>query len=81
MIYIDSSLLKIFSSISGFIGTLILIKYGISDTIDTGGHNVLALSQVNEHEKQKIIIYRRWSKLGLVMIALSFILQIIEEVI
>lgn len=73
----NSSLLKIMGASLGFIGSLILFKFGIPQMIDTGGHSILLVSQADETEKQKIIIYRRWSRLGLAMIALSFILQLI----
>ena len=47
--------------------------------IDTGGHAIIVDSQADEPENQKIIVYQRWSKTGLAMIALSFMLQLIEE--
>jgi hypothetical protein len=75
------SLLKIMSASLGFVGSLILFKFGIPQMIDTGGHSTLVVSQADETEKQKIIVYRRWSRLGLAMIALSFILQLIEELV
>lgn len=81
LIVTNGSILKITSSSLGFIGSLILCKFGIPQMIDTGGHAILTVSQVDEAEKQKIIVYQRWSKLGLAMIALAFILQLIEELV
>src|SRR2546430_438276 len=70
----------ILSYLSGFIGTVIIFFYGVPNKIDTGGKISLVLQQENEEEKVKIKKFRKWSNFGLILIALSFLIQILLSI-
>lgn len=63
----------------GFLGTCIVFWYGVPNQIDTGGQIFIALSQEDENEKLKIKKYKKWSHIGLVMIAISFFIQLVSN--
>lgn len=65
------------SNISGLLGTILIFQFGIPNQIDTGGKQGFMLMEENEQEKIKIKRYRLWSKVGLVLIGISFLLPLI----
>ncbi len=69
--------LQIASPTLGFIGTVLLFIYGIPKQIDTGGKISLILEQEDEEEKEKIKKYKRYGNIGLILIAIGFIIDFI----
>ncbi|WP_439407213.1 hypothetical protein [Legionella bozemanae] len=80
IIKIGENYINIVSYIFGFIGSLIIYIYGIPNQIDTGGQISMVLEQEDEEEKIKIKKFRKFSKFGLSLIALSFLFQIILSI-
>jgi len=78
---ITSFHLNLLGYILGFLGALIIFRYGIPNMIDTQGHNILAISQENPKEKTKIKRYRAMGRLGLGLVTFSFLLQFAGEII
>jgi hypothetical protein len=61
------------------IGVLLLFKYGLPSDISKEGVTTLSIGTVNNEEVNKWKKYSLWSKIGLVLISIGFILQIISN--
>ena len=66
------------SALSGLAGTILIFFFGISPKIDPDGHINLICEQEDETEKRKGKKYKIISYLGLLFIALSFLIQLIK---
>lgn len=64
----------------GLVGTCLIFYFGIPRKIDTAGKIGICLEQEDEEEKEKIKKYKAWGNLGLILIGLSFFVQIINQV-
>jgi hypothetical protein len=64
------------SAISGFVGTLLTFYYGLPDEIHADGHGRLLLEPIDQSQIQLALVYWLLSHLGLVLLALSFGLQV-----
>jgi hypothetical protein len=69
--------LSFWSAISGFVGALLTTYYGLPTEIHADGHRNLILEQVDQNQIHMAIIYGVFSKIGLGLIAVSFLLQLI----
>ena len=78
VIYQLVSNVNFLSAFSGFIGTVLIFFFGVSPAINKNGHVNLILEQVDQKEVKKFKFYTYLSRLGLVFIILSFLLQIIN---
>jgi hypothetical protein len=65
------------SSMVGLAGTILIFRYGIPQQSDTGGKGFICLEEEDEEEKQKIKRCKWLGAVGLMLIALSYILNII----
>ncbi len=68
--------LDFWSAILGFIGSLLLFFFGLSPKLDTEGHQHLILEQIDEEEKKKALKYKQLGNLGMLLITISFLLQV-----
>lgn len=75
---IDQLNLNLWSGILGLIGSLLVFRYGIPPRIDKDGHIHLILEQTDTLEKKKAKRYLTLGKLGIILIAISFCLQIVR---
>ena len=66
------------SALSGFIGALFTFFFGLPPNIDPDGHIHLILEQEDEKEKKEGRKYKKISYVGILLIAFSFLLQIIK---
>lgn len=62
----------------GFIGTILIFFYGLPPKVDPDGHIHLILEQEDKLEKRKGKIYKKIGYLGIILIAISFLLQIVN---
>lgn len=69
--------LNLCSSIFGISGTLMLIKFGIPNKIDTGGAVSLISEQIDKEEIKEISRYKRLGKIGLFLILIGFFFQLL----
>jgi uncharacterized membrane protein len=73
--------LDFFSALSGFIGTILIFFFGIPPKVDRNGHSNLVCEQENEKEKEKYKKYKRISYFGVLLIAISFLIQLLLSLI
>lgn len=66
------------SALSGFIGTILIIFFGIPSKVDPQGHIKLILEQEDEEDKKKGKKYKVLSYIGIFLLATSFLLQLIK---
>lgn len=62
----------------GFIGTMLIFFYGLPPKVDPDGHIHLILEQEDKLEKRKGKIYKKIGYLGIILIAISFLLQMVN---
>jgi hypothetical protein len=60
-------------------GAILLWKYGLPESISREGHQYIVLGQKDEAEAAKAKTYDRWSKLGLSLLILGFVLQLVSN--
>lgn len=63
--------------VSGFIGVLILWRYGLPEAVTRGGFGYVMLEGEDRAEKAKAARYDDLARFGLLLIALGFLLQLI----
>lgn len=80
MIYNLLLSLNFLSAIVGLAGTVLIFFYGLPSKINDDGHINLILEQINENEKNNSKRYKFYGYFGLVLIGLSFLLQIANSV-
>jgi len=66
------------SALSGFIGAFLTLLIGLPPKIDPAGHIHLILEQEDEKEKKEGRKYKKISYIGILLIAFSFLLQIVK---
>lgn len=69
--------LQYLSPILGFIGTVLIFFFGVPRQIDTGGANYIICEGEDEEEKKKIRKYKLWGNVGLIIVALGFLMNLI----
>ncbi|MFA6608472.1 MAG: hypothetical protein WCT07_01005 [Candidatus Paceibacterota bacterium] len=62
----------------GLLGTIIIFFFGLPPKVDVDGNNYLLLQKTDEKEKVRARKYKKLSYFGLLLIALSFLLQILK---
>ena len=67
------------SAISGLVGTILIFFFGLPPKIDRDGHSHLILEQEDQEEKKKAKRYLFMSYIGLILLAISFLLQLINS--
>jgi hypothetical protein len=70
-------LLAYLSPIFGFVGTVLIFFFGVPRQIDTGGLQYYVSGEKNEFEIKKIKKYKCWGTIGLILIALGFLISIL----
>ncbi|MEX2304932.1 MAG: hypothetical protein WD595_01945 [Waddliaceae bacterium] len=79
--HLNMEVLLLIAYISGFIGSVLLWFFGIPrKNLNRQGNISLILEQEDEEEKIEWKKYNRFSKLGILLIGLSFLLQILSVV-
>lgn len=73
--------IKFWSALFGFIGALLIFFFGLPPKIDSKGHIHLILEQEDKKERQKAKKYRRINYIGFLLLAFSFLLQMISTII
>lgn len=73
--------LNFISALSGLIGTILIFFFGLPPSVDLNGSIYLILEQDDHEEKIKAKKYKSLSYLGLLLIGISFLLQIINTII
>lgn len=73
--------INFWSALSGLIGTTLIFLFGLPPKVDPEGHTYLVLEQDNKNEKRRAKKYKWLSYLGLLLIGLSFLLQIINLIV
>ncbi len=76
--YLMLSNMDFLSAFSGLTGAVFLYFFGLPPKIDPEGHIHIIAEQKDEEEKKRGKKYKIMSKLGIGLVALSFLLQIIE---
>ncbi len=71
--------INLVSNSFGFIGTVLIFKYGIPNKIDMGGHSAIVVSPADPNEIVQIKKFKRFSQIGLAMISFSFLIQMISS--
>jgi len=72
--------LVFWSAVCGFTGTILLYFFGLPPEVHSDGHINLVLEQVDESQIRLAAVYDWYSRLAIGLIALSFLLQIIDSV-
>lgn len=71
--------LNFLSAMSGLTGTIFIFFFGLPPKINKDGHIYLRTEQEDKKEKQKANIYILASYVGLILLAVSFLLQLINS--
>jgi hypothetical protein len=74
-------ILNIFGLTFGLSGTILVFLFGVPNVIDTRGKVGFALLGEDENEKKKIKNYKRLGRLGLLLLSISFFVQLFGEII
>jgi len=80
MIYNLLTSLNFWSAFFGLVGTFLIFFYGFPSKINEDGHINLILEQGDEEVKKKSKVYKKYGYFGLILIALSFFLQILVTI-
>lgn len=72
------SKIDLWSALSGFLGTVILFFFGLPPRINTNGNIYLIAEQEDKKEKDKYKLYLKFSYIALILIGISFLLQVIK---
>jgi hypothetical protein len=67
--------------ILSFVGAIIIFTFGLPPNVRESGKCYLLLEQEDKHEIKKGRRYRKISRLGLILLALGFLLQLLERII
>ena len=78
MIYSLLTNIKFWSALFGLAGALLIFFFGLPPKIDPKGHIHLILEQEDEKEKKEGRKYKKISYIGILLIAFSFLLQIVK---
>lgn len=78
MIYSLLSNLDFLSALSGLAGTVLIFFFGLPSRINEKGAICLALEQTDEKAVKDSKIYKKAGYLGLVLVALSFLIQLVK---
>jgi hypothetical protein len=66
------------SALCGLFGSVFIFFFGLPPKVDPSGHIHLILEQESEDDKKKGKKYKLLSYIGLLLLGLSFLLQIIK---
>ncbi|HEV8601532.1 MAG TPA: hypothetical protein VGQ87_02970 [Patescibacteria group bacterium] len=66
------------SALSGLVGSVLIFFFGLPPKLDPDGHIHLITEQVDEQEKVKAGYYKKLGNLGILLVGLSFVLQILK---
>lgn len=66
------------SAVCGFVGSIFLYFFGLPPEVHSDGHINLVLEQIDESQIRLAAKYAWYGRLGLGLIALSFLLQIVD---
>jgi len=66
------------SALCGFVGALLIFFFGLPPKVDPEGHINLILEQESEKDKRKGRKYKKLSYSGILLLAISFFLQLIK---
>lgn len=72
--------LSLLSALSGLLGAIIIFFFGLPPKLDPEGHQHLLAEGVDEKEKKKARIYKRISYCGVLLLILSFLLQVVISI-
>jgi len=72
--------INFWTAVLGFIGSVLLFFFGLPPKIDRDGHQHLILEGIDKGEKKKASMYIKLGNLGMFLIALSFLLQLIQVI-
>lgn len=76
---LTNTCIDIVSNALGFIGTGMVFFYGMPRELDTQGCSMLVVSQEDPDLKRKQKKYKLISHIGLIMLAFSFLIQVIKN--
>lgn len=68
------------SALSGLIGAILIFFFGLPPKIDPEGHRHLILEGGDKKEKKKAKIYKKVSYCGVLLLIVSFLLQVIISI-
>jgi len=66
------------SAVLGFIGTVLIFKFGLPPKVDPEGHIHLICEQENENEKKKGRTYKKLGYIGIFLIGIAYFLQLLK---
>jgi len=66
------------SALFGFVGTVLIFFFGLPSKVDPEGHIHLILEQESEEDKRKGRKYKIISYSGILLLVISFLLQLIK---
>ena len=69
------------SALFGFIGAVLMFSFGLRPSVDPEGHQYLVTGARNEKEIKKGKLYKMLGYVGICLLAISFLLQLIKNII
>jgi len=66
------------STVCGFIGTVLIFKFGLPPKVDPEGHISIICEQEDENEKKKGRIYKKLGYAGIFLIGVAYLLQLFK---
>jgi len=72
--------LSFWSALSGLTGAILIFLFGLPPKIDPKGHQHLLLEGIDENEKKKAKTYKKISYFGVLLLIVSFLLQVIISI-
>lgn len=73
--------INFWSAVFGLIGSVLLFFFGLPPKVDIEGHQHLTLEGIDEKEKRKASCFIKLGNLGMLLIIISFLLQIVQIII
>lgn len=72
--------INFWSAVLGFSGSLLLFFFGLPPKIDREGNIHLILEQKDKAEEKKASTYIKLGNLGMLLVASSFLLQVVQAI-
>ena len=70
--------LDFWSAICGFVGTVLIFRFGLPPKVDPEGYMYIICEQEDENEKKKGRLYKKIGYLGITLIGFGYILQLLK---
>ena len=75
----NSNLINSLGLFLDIIGVILIWNFGLPDSISREGHTFITTEGSDEREKARAARYDRWSKIGLSLVIVGFVVQLVSN--